>query len=151
MQTLIENWMVCNMSMYCPQAEEYYDPSEYVHLVYADRMCTAADKQKVMSITEETFQSRPSEHCVDVRVMTDYIQIGHSWLARRGTTANADASFSLQLLHHCVAPLESLMKCVQMNWMAILVSFTTNSNHRLDVNPCAFCRYNVITLANNTS
>ena len=132
MQTLNGCLTICNMSMNRSQTEEFYDPSEYVPLVYADRMRTAADKQKVLSIAEETFQSRPSEHCVDIRVMTDYVQIGHSWLARRGTAMNSDASrhnFSLQLLHHCVAPLESLMKCVQMNWMAILVSYSILPPH----------------------
>ena len=127
MQTLNRCLKICNMSMNRSQAEEFYDPSEYVPLVYADRMRTAADKQKVLSIAAETFLSQPSEHCVDVRVMTDYVQIGHSWLARRGTAMNSDAgsrNFSLQLLHHCVAPLESLMKCVQMNWMSILVSYS---------------------------
>lgn len=27
----------------------------------------------------------------------------------------------LEILHHCLEPLESVMKCVEMNWMAILV------------------------------
>lgn len=113
-----------NMLVDCIQTEEYYDPGEYVSLVYADRMRTATDKQKVFTAFEETFESWPSEHCVDIRITTDHVQIGHSWLKRRATMANLDArgrDGSLQLLHHCVAPLESLIKCIQMNWMAILV------------------------------
>jgi len=96
-----------------------------VALVYSDRMRTAEDKQKVFTVFEETFDVRPYDRCVDVRVTTDHVQIGHSWLERRGSMANLDAGgrdWSLQLLHHSVAPLESLMKCVEMNWMAILVS-----------------------------
>ena len=94
-------------------------------LVYSDRMRTTEDKQKVFAVFEETFDARPYDRCVDVRVTTDHVQIGHSWLERRGSMANLDASgrdWSLQLLHHSVAPLEALMKCVEMNWMAILVS-----------------------------
>ncbi|KAI0224026.1 Midasin [Lamellibrachia satsuma] len=76
------------------QTEEYYDPGEYVSLVYSDRMRTATDKQKVFTAFEETFESWPSEHCVDIRITTDHVQIGHSWLKRRGTMVNLDASGS---------------------------------------------------------
>ena len=52
-----------------------------------------------------------------------YFKVGHSWLPR---CSSLDQSFitgrPLQVLHHCLPAMESLMKCLDMSWMAILVS-----------------------------
>ena len=53
-----------------------------------------------------------------------FLQVGHSFISRVGHrhgNSYQDTS-SLQLLHHSLLPLESLIKCIEMNWMAILVS-----------------------------
>jgi len=50
------------------------------------------------------------------------VQIGHSFLKVRGQGHHhGNTERSLQILHHSLGPLESLMKCVEMNWMTILV------------------------------
>ena len=59
-----------------------------------------------------------------VFVSQSTLQAGHSFLPRgshaRDLTHNKDTT-KLLLLHHCLEPLESLMKCVEMGWLAILV------------------------------
>ena len=48
------------------------------------------------------------------------VQIGHSFLPIEGQ-GQREKSVAMEILHHSLEPLESLMKCVEMNWMAILV------------------------------
>jgi len=48
---------------------------------------------------------------------------GHSWLPRCTSVDQSSISGRpLQVLHHCLPAMESLMTCLDMNWMAILVS-----------------------------
>lgn len=58
-----------------------------------------------------------------VNISPHHIQVNRSFLPRQWNqepTANQREP-PLFLLHHTLAPLESLMKCVEMKWMAILV------------------------------
>ncbi len=63
----------------------------------------------------------------EFHVTSGMLQVGHSFLRRKDTVTEEGVK-SLSLLHHCRPALESLIKCVQMNWMAILVS------HHADIN-----------------
>ncbi len=54
------------------------------------------------------------------------LQVGHSFLDRRDNCYVSDKQ--LLLLHRNLGPLDSVMKCVQMNWMAILVNTGTTLN-----------------------
>lgn len=50
------------------------------------------------------------------------VQIGHSFLKVKGEGhCQGDRKVNLELLHQCMPTLESVMKCVEMNWMTILV------------------------------
>ena len=63
----------------------------------------------------------------EVKVSSTVMQVGHSFLERRGNSNNnLIGSERLLLLHQNLAPLEGLTKCVQMNWMAILVILKTD-------------------------
>jgi midasin len=58
------------------------------------------------------------------------VQIGHSFLKVRGEGhLHKNRSVSMEILHHSLQPLESVMKCVEMNWMAILVCKTFITNY----------------------
>ena len=60
----------------------------------------------------------------EVKISSTVMQVGHSFLERReNSNSNSIGNERLLLLHQNLAPLEALMKCVQMNWMAILVIF----------------------------
>ena len=92
-------------------------------------MRTAADKDKVCQLYHQVFGAdspmyQPSHI---LRVATSHLQVGHTFLQRRwhvagGGEDGGDAEGGVQVLHHSLGPLESLMTCVNMGWMAILVS-----------------------------
>ncbi len=64
-----------------------------------------------------------------VYLSEDVVQVGHSFLPRRSESCHADSVDNpLLLLHHSLTHLEALMKCVQMNWMAILVNISIQEN-----------------------
>ena len=68
----------------------------------------------------------------NVYVSDDVVQVGHSFLPRRSRSCNTDSPDKpLSLLHHSLKHLEPLMKCVQMNWMAILVNITITNYRKL--------------------
>nr|XP_054753628.1 midasin-like [Lytechinus pictus] len=106
------------------------DPGQHVGLVYGDRMRTADDKEKIYKLYHVVFRTKgeelPSEAYRSSRqfhITHSHVQVGHSFLARDpACDVNSALSRSpLQLLHHDLDTLESIMKCVEMNWMSILV------------------------------
>eukprot|EP00794_Sanderia_malayensis_P000583 gene583-1243_t len=107
---------------------EKCDPSEFLNLVYEDRMRTIDDKKKIVELYAKIF----NDSQIQMKTMTrrtkfdigdDRIQIGHSVLPR--TSKKPDnlntARNELQLLRRQIPCIESVMKCIEMNWMAILV------------------------------
>ncbi|XP_052242535.1 midasin-like [Dreissena polymorpha] len=106
------------------QRPENLDPGEYLGLVFADRMRTPADKQKVYNLYMSVFEDLKEPYqCSGVfHFDPDSVQVGHSFLEVKDQGHHHDSrASSLQLLNHSLGPLESLLKCVEMNWMAILV------------------------------
>ncbi|XP_029647301.1 midasin-like [Octopus sinensis] len=106
------------------QSPDSFDPGEYLNLIYADRMQTKLDRDKVIELYQQTFSClapiyRPSGH---FSLSLDWVQCGHSFLQRHQEySINIESSKSLKLLPQMLPVLESLMKCVQMNWMTILI------------------------------
>ncbi|KAF9575027.1 AAA ATPase midasin [Mortierella alpina] len=98
-----------------------HDPSEHFDLIYLQRMRTEEDRSATTALFEKVFgqpytrTKAPYYHLDD-----NHIQVGHSLLPRRhGDTSNVLGK-DLHLLQSLLAPLEGLMKCVEVNWMAIL-------------------------------
>ncbi|XP_076336290.1 midasin isoform X2 [Tachypleus tridentatus] len=103
------------------QDKKSFDPSEYVRLLYSERMRTAQDKQKVLElfskVSGKSLQNiLPSSQVLMTR---DFLQVGHT-VFPRGRNAHAPSN-PLYFLHHQISPLESLLDCLLMKWMAILV------------------------------
>ncbi|XP_048240547.1 midasin-like [Haliotis rufescens] len=102
-----------------------FDPGEYVRLVYADRMRTLADKAKVSEVYNTHFSGLNMKEVYGgsryIGVGVRQVQIGHAFLRRSACDPTSGRQVSLQVLHHHLEPLESIAKCVQMNWMAVLV------------------------------
>ncbi|XP_068698835.1 midasin-like [Montipora foliosa] len=109
------------------QSPGFWEPGQFVRLIYCDRMRTIKDKQMVVKLFKSVFDSvvhrediwniRPSFH-----ITPSHVQVGHSWLARCSSVNQVSANARpLQVLHHSLPAMESLMKCLEMNWMAILV------------------------------
>ena len=107
------------------QACNRINPGEYVGLIYQDRLRTIEDKLKVEHVFAEVFGSgfdfyKPS---LILRVTSSHLQVGHSFLHRRNeSTGSRVCGRRPKLLHRCLGAQESLMTCVDMGWMAILVS-----------------------------
>ena len=109
------------------QAVGKLEPGEYISLVYQDRMRTADDKGRVALLYSQVFGAdahlyQPSRV---LHVTPSYVQAGHAFLRREtrvGRGSGDDGGGGTLVLHHSLGPLESLMTCVSMGWMAILVS-----------------------------
>ncbi|RIA85786.1 P-loop containing nucleoside triphosphate hydrolase protein [Glomus cerebriforme] len=97
------------------------NPDQYLDLIYLQRMRTIEDRNYVINVFNEIFdrdyqQPKNPYYHIDSR----YIQIGHSLLQRQSTCGYKSLENSLHILHSHLRPLESLMKCVEFNWMVIL-------------------------------
>ncbi|XP_074625737.1 midasin-like [Acropora palmata] len=109
------------------QSPGFWNPGQFVRLIYSDRMRTVKDKQMVVELFQSVFDS--AEQMEDIRnirpsfhITPFHVQVGHSWLPRCATVDQASITARpLQVLHQCLPTMESLMKCVEMNWMTVLV------------------------------
>ncbi|XP_033116850.1 midasin-like [Anneissia japonica] len=108
-----------------------WNPGQHVSLIYSDRLRTVADKAKVKELFDDVFLAKADkfidayfyEYSRQFHITPNTIQVGNAILARKTSAQVPDAhSMSpLFFLHHSLDALEGVMKCVEMNWMAILV------------------------------
>lgn len=110
------------------QRHTSFDPTEYVALIYADRMRTKVDKEAMYAACETVFGHAPLGFKGELRITSQMLQVGHSFLCRCSVNPSCCSDFTfnktdkgLRVLHHLLPYLESVMKCVEMNWMTILV------------------------------
>ncbi|KAF9915434.1 AAA ATPase midasin [Lobosporangium transversale] len=98
-----------------------HDPAEHLDLIYLQRMRTEEDRAATVALFEKIFDqpyTRTKSPYFHVDEM--HLQVGHSLLPRRhGDTSNVLGK-DLHLLQSLLGPLEGIMKCVEVNWMAIL-------------------------------
>ncbi|KAG8189752.1 hypothetical protein JTE90_012927 [Oedothorax gibbosus] len=100
-----------------------FNIGEYVKLIYADRMRTQADKLQVNDLYKDMSarhgESTILERPLELHVFEDSIQLGHASVERisRNTADTSMMAISTKQL----PILESVMKCVELNWMPILV------------------------------
>ncbi|KAF4092103.1 hypothetical protein AMELA_G00017110 [Ameiurus melas] len=108
--------------MQADQSPAFYNPGQHVGLVYADRMRTEADKAQVLSVFRKVFAEdfEPHSGSRQFHITPLNLQVGSSVLQRSGG-APVVLDPPLSITHQALRPLESLMKCVKMGWMAILV------------------------------
>ncbi|GBO33606.1 Midasin, partial [Araneus ventricosus] len=109
------------------QMEGDFNIGEFVKLIYADRMRTAEDKNKVYMIYHHIMSEDrlPPEHFIlhrplDLNVYEDSVQLGNASIKCAGRNV-ADTSM-ISVPSTQLPVLESIMKCIEMNWMPILVS-----------------------------
>ncbi|XP_054829779.1 midasin [Eublepharis macularius] len=107
--------------MLLDQSPGTYDPGQHMFLIYSDRMRTEADREKVISVFKDIFgqSANPYMGTRQFHITPYDVQIGFSSLPRANYVPPPGRNLSL--LHHSLQPLESIMKCVQMNWLVILV------------------------------
>ncbi|XP_078798874.1 midasin isoform X2 [Oryzias latipes] len=107
------------------QTPGLYNPGQHVGLVYADRMRSEADKAQVLVVFREVFGGDSAPYCGSrhFHITPLSLQVGLSVLPRIGGFPLA-LDPPLSITHKALRPLESLMKCVEMGWMAVLVGPT---------------------------
>eukprot|EP00795_Rhopilema_esculentum_P017643 gene17642-9287_t len=104
------------------------DPSEFLDLVYADRMRTIDDKQKVFECYSQAFQDfdiwkKAMTRKTQFSIGPSHVQVGNSILTRNceNVALPQQSTPCSRLLRKQLPYIESVMKCVEMNWMTILV------------------------------
>ncbi|ORX44311.1 P-loop containing nucleoside triphosphate hydrolase protein, partial [Piromyces finnis] len=102
-----------------------FDPTEYIDMVYIQRMRTHEDREYVKKLYLEIFgEDYPQKPNPNINISNEYVQIGHSTLPRQSHNRFDFQNNNYELLTTFLKPLESLMKCVELNWMAILTGAT---------------------------
>ncbi|XP_071957015.1 midasin-like [Antedon mediterranea] len=111
--------------------DHVFNPGQHISLIYSDRLRTSDDRRKVKKLFEELFVIGPEKHghtyfyeySRKFHITPNTVQVGNSVLPRGSTGQQPVNSLTspVFLLHHGMDALEGVMKCVQMNWMAILV------------------------------
>ncbi|XP_046422100.1 midasin [Neodiprion fabricii] len=99
-----------------------YNPGTCVDLIYIDRMRTREDKLRVRDMYIEMFS--PNEYPLPpvqpiTYITQDRFYLGDVSLKRSSTCVHDEKT--LLLLRNQTATLKSLIRCVNMNWMSILV------------------------------
>ena len=106
-------------------------PGDYVYLIYASRFRTTKDRQAVFTCFRDIFgyAAYTQDHSTDIRFSDTHLQVGQSFLAYPQSAGNSSNiakssanlgnkySFTNSNLKH----LEAVIKCLEMNWMTILV------------------------------
>ncbi|XP_045137299.1 midasin-like isoform X1 [Portunus trituberculatus] len=107
------------------QSPNCYNPGEYVSLIYADRMRTKEDKKSVLHLYDRIFgEGYPSYQSFGrYNITAGEIQIGHAVINRNfdGDRSEEDNTGDLYLMKNQLPVMESLIHCINMNWMALLV------------------------------
>ncbi|KAF2076411.1 hypothetical protein CYY_002268 [Polysphondylium violaceum] len=112
------------------------NPGRFIDVIYLQRMRTLQDREYVKSLYRRVF---PEDDSIDFSanqnpsysITPDYVQIGSSILARQKspveqTPQQLDMA-NIEILQRLLNPLENLMKCIEMNWMSILIGQTSSS------------------------
>jgi midasin (ATPase involved in ribosome maturation) len=108
------------------QSDATWDPSQFVDLIYIQRMRTHTDREQVARLYNRVFKPsspfRPQLHPY-FHVTPAHVQIGDAWLPRNRSTTTGDDGVVLEsphILQGALNALENVMKCVDKGWMAIL-------------------------------
>ncbi|XP_055945739.1 midasin-like isoform X2 [Argiope bruennichi] len=103
-----------------------YNIGEFVRLIYADRIRNPTDKSQVFLLYKHVMNAKglSPEHFVmqrplDLNVYEDSVQLGNASIKCVGRSV-VDTNMTAVPSSH-LPILESIMKCVEMNWMPILV------------------------------
>ncbi|GAA5896896.1 hypothetical protein JCM8208_007119 [Rhodotorula glutinis] len=99
-----------------------HDAVEYFGLLYLQRFRNARDREHVARLFADAFgehvdpSSRPWPF-----ITTEHVQVGHSLLERHDSSIAVErASTALPIRREALQPLEALVKCLDMGWLAIL-------------------------------
>ncbi|KAJ1957077.1 AAA ATPase midasin, partial [Linderina pennispora] len=91
---------------------------EFIEMLYVHRMRTHQDRVQVIDLYNDVFGAKLALSTPSLHITEQMLQVGNAVLPRR--TENARIT-RLRSLHSQLPYMESLMKCIEMRWMAIMV------------------------------
>ncbi|KAJ3199798.1 AAA ATPase midasin, partial [Entophlyctis luteolus] len=98
-------------------------PRVYLKMMYCQKMRTETDERAVESLFDSFFLPEESTNC-SLSISETTVSVGSSSLSRAGRRLPLSRGYvsgdKLELLVQQLPILESLIKCVEMSWMAIL-------------------------------
>ncbi|KAI0223469.1 AAA ATPase midasin [Massospora cicadina] len=94
-------------------------PQDFLDLVYLQRMRTLEDRCQVVQLFRAVFGTPCDLPNPDYRLDAEALWVGHSRLAR--VTGPHPVGDGFQWLQSQLPALEAVMRCIEMNWPAILV------------------------------
>ncbi|CAO3588237.1 unnamed protein product [Absidia cylindrospora] len=105
------------------QKNNVTNPMEFLDTIYMQRMRTQEDRLKVVDLYESVFECKYSRpHHPEYSLTPERFVIGHSSLPRTHGSDDTLDAFEHQdhVLQSFLSPLEFLIKCVELSWMAIV-------------------------------
>lgn len=115
----------CEVTIYHSKIAHGYHPESVVHLIYADRMRTLLDKDRVKTVFEEVFGCEVRGTRPVAYVTEDRVFFGDIFVERNQNKVDTNIlkqEKSALVLRGQLEVLRSLAFCVSLNWMAVLVS-----------------------------
>lgn len=104
------------------------DPVEYLRLVYIHRFRNAKDRIAVNELFNRIFQVPSPSTRPRAFLTPEYLQIGHSLLAR---SIDGGGSVSVAIPHEHLGLAESVLKSIEMGWLVILAGSSGIGKRRL--------------------
>jgi MoxR-like ATPase len=106
------------------------NPGDYVYLIYANRFRSTKDRERVFDLYTQIFDRQPyRQENQAIQFTKTHLQIGQSFLFFNSKDsensfddfANNKLSSNYSLTYKNSKYLESIIKCIEMNWLTILV------------------------------
>uniref|UniRef100_T1K3A0 Midasin n=1 Tax=Tetranychus urticae TaxID=32264 RepID=T1K3A0_TETUR len=97
-------------------------------ILYSRRFRTREDIEIVERLFESVFDCKLERSITRMTIYPDLLQVGHSFLPRTSKVSSTDDWF---LLYRQLPIFEALMKCVEMNWMTLIVGSSQSGKSSL--------------------
>ena len=124
-------------------------PEMFFDLIFTNKMRTKEDKRKMKMLCSEVFHYEKNSQDIAFYINQSMVQFGYSTLSRVNMchSAEVDLSFVFQSNKEII---ESIMKCVEMNWMAILIGPSGCGKSHLIKQLALICSQKLIVVAANS-
>ncbi|CAL8083642.1 unnamed protein product [Calicophoron daubneyi] len=131
------------------------NPGLYVHLLYADRMRTSADKLKIVELWKQVCTQMDCKHFVyyhplgRVRMCSSSLRVGIAGFETKLDSVHPvdEKATSLLLLDEHRGVLEDFLKVMEMGWMAILLGPPGSGKRTLVQIGAMLASQNLVTMA----
>ncbi|KAJ3237861.1 hypothetical protein HDU81_008770 [Chytriomyces hyalinus] len=105
------------------------NPHQFLKMMYCQRMRTKSDEAAVLQLFNTFFAEQVRKDC-GFEISTNQVKVGSSLLMRTGRRQPHNRGYvtgdRLEILSSQLSVMESLIKCVEMSWMAILSGSTSS-------------------------